>query len=169
MSGSPGTGKTTLAIQLSQKLGLFHVERDKLKYGIEFMLRSAPTEREQTVIPTYFKLIQTLLELNVSCIADGTHFAGLTEQDIADFKNHAHVLNVHCNAEQSVQRAKARDIEIRKTTPDWLAKFTPDYEAVLPRTSKPLDHGYKLLEVDCNNGYSPSLDTIVAWVYQQIN
>lgn len=167
VSGAPGSGKTTLAELLSQRIGLYHVERDKLKFGIEFGKGYSPLERKNTVVPTYFKAVTALLELGISCIADGAHFRGKTEDDLTSFRNKATVLNIHCNTTDSTDRARRRDEERDKTHPDWAEKYEPDYKAMYSETANPVEHGYELLEVDCTNGYEPNLEEIIKWVYEQ--
>lgn len=168
VSGAPGSGKTTLAKLLSQKMGLYHIERDRLKFGVEFGKKTSPQERVNTVVPVYFKILATIIDLGVSCIADGAHFRGKTEKDLTYFRSRAIVLNIHCRTTDAIKRAKERDQERDETNPDWSVDYKPDYEVIYKDTAHPVNHGYSILEVDCTKDYQPNLDSIVQWVYEQI-
>jgi predicted kinase len=166
MSGAAGSGKTTLARLLSQRMGLYHIERDKLKFGIEFGKGTSPLERKNTVVPVYFRAITALIDLGISCIADGAHHKGKTEYDLEAFKGKAIILNIHCNAADPINRARKRNEVSDKTHPDWMEEYRPDYEAVYEDTVRPVNHEYEVLEVDCTNDYEPNLEAIIDWVYQ---
>lgn len=167
ISGAPGSGKTTLATKLAQKTGLFHVQRDKLKLGIEFTSRTSPHDRKNTVIPVYFGLISALIDLGVSCIADGTHFHDATEHDLEQFVGRCTMINVHCYAEGHFDRAYAREqkAEIKSEKPDWLPEYKPRFEDMKGLAVDPVNHGLPVLEVDCTAEYKPDLQAIVDWVH----
>ena len=165
MSGAPGSGKTTLARLLSQKMGLYHLERDSLKLGIEFTSHSSPANRSKTVVPIYFELVANMLALRISIIADGSHYAGKTEKDLQRFGAVATVVNIHCHAANHHERFLRRVAAEAHEQPGWLPEHLPDITAIYQQTREPLAHGYETLEVDTTTEeYEPSLAVIVAWI-----
>ncbi len=165
ISGAPGSGKTTLASELSARMGLYHVERDKLKHGIEFILDTPPEDRIRTVVPVYFRAITSLLELNISCIADGAHFRGRSEDDLKELGSGAVTLNIHCRSQNARQRAESRDIARGGLD----EAYRPDYDRIFDESLELVEHGFPTLEVDSNDGYDPSLDVIVGWVRERFD
>lgn len=169
ISGAPGAGKTTLAKQLAKHMGLYHVERDALKLGIEYTSRTAPKDRKHTVVPIYFELIFQLLKLRVSTIADGSHYKGESEADLKPYGEVAQVFNIHCKAHNHHERFNQRQSAEAEHQPKWLTPHMVDTNSVYARTSEPLEHGYQTLEVDTSDGYDPSIETIIAWIEGQLN
>jgi predicted kinase len=167
VSGTPGSGKTTLAKLLAQKMGLYHVERDTLKFGIEFTARTDPKDRKKTVVPIYWEVIYQLLTLRISCIADGSHYKGETEKDLERLGKVATVLNLHCQAAGHHERLLKREAA-RGNVPAWEKGYTPDFERMYKLTNKPLEHGYQTLIIDTTDGYQPSIERVATWIEEQI-
>jgi len=109
VSGAPASGKTTLAQELSNLLTVFHLNRDEIWDGLRFTVGRGgdPSLARRGVVAEY-GVLEHLLAVGVSVVADGTLYAGEFEAHVRRLRDLADVVNVHCRAANSIERDRAR-------------------------------------------------------------
>jgi predicted kinase len=167
VSGSGGSGKTTLATTLSVHLGLARIDRDGIANGDIFThgRRAMPGD---VLRDTVYTTLALWLSRGVSTVLDLTTYRGVTEGELLSrLPEGVTVINVHCKAETARERCRAR-LEAAKTptraTAEQLDALFARYDADRPMTDPPPDFGGPQLEVDTTNGYHPTLDVVTSFV-----
>jgi predicted kinase len=82
VSGAPGSGKTTLAIEIAQALGLFQLHRDGIWDGLRFTAARGRGEPLAHGVDVWYAAMALLLKSGVSLVADGTLYRGWDESNI---------------------------------------------------------------------------------------
>ena len=154
VSGHPGAGKTTLGRALGDAMHLPHLNRDRLRDGMD------PLD-QPTTWRVFIDTIRLWLDNDISLVADQTLYAGMVDE-LRSLTGHGDMVNVVVRCEHAFDR--------------WLAKVDADprglagvdLEAVVERvrrqrdeTANPLPLGVPLIEVDTSDGYDPPLDELV--------
>ena len=175
ISGVPGTGKSTLAHLLRDRLGWPLLAKDHLKETLYDAVGEthAPFTRElsktygRQSIALLYAIVDELLASGVSCIMEAFFLPELAAKDLEPLMAISHVRQIHCTAPPDVSIARYwRRFEAGLRHPVHL-----DREAALERASDPLSESAltaipieaPLLSVDTRNGYTPSLADIVAF------
>ncbi len=167
VSGAPGAGKTTLSKLLSEQLYVPHISSDLVHGGIAI---TNPThDRRETLHTVYIPLLIDLAKRNLTFIADHVLQKDLSETDVIDkLKPFAKITYIHVETANPIQRYKSR---IQNSTlpsvvqrRDHLLGLAKHHADNLENTSKPLDLGVPTMAVNTDDGYSPNLDEIVAFI-----
>lgn len=166
VSGAPGSGKTTLARALAERLHLHHLNRDALYNGLRLTVRrGAPEPIVERGMAAWFGSMEHLLATGVSLVADGTMYRGEVEASVRRLRDFADVLNLHCSAakatERVITRARASGFE-----EEGLAAILERIEREGARISAPLDLNCPRIDVATDQGYDPGLDQLVFAVEQ---
>lgn len=160
VSGTPGSGKTTLARRLAEHMRLLHVPRDEFFWAMTYTL-GEHINRRQVGIPAYYDALVYLAEHRISLVTDGTIYKGISEEDIKKYLMPvSHLVNVHCYAKNERERFYKREIELRGENHPWLDDHMKYLETIYEQTVDPLDLGCTCIEVDTTDGYSPSIEKI---------
>jgi predicted kinase len=108
VSGAPGSGKTTLAIEIAQAMRLFHLHRDSLWDGLRFTAARGRGEPLAHGVDVWYAATALLLKSGVSLVADGTLYRGWDEANVRPLFGLGEVVNVHCRATGAIERYRTR-------------------------------------------------------------
>ena len=75
-------------------------------------------------------------------------------------KNHR-LINIRCSANDTAERFYRRELLPDGTESDWLGKHMEIIRQQAIRDSGAVNIGQKIINVDCNDGFSPSVTGIV--------
>jgi gluconate kinase len=167
VSGAPGSGKTTLAEQLSQHLYIPHVASDLIHGGIAFL--QPEHDRKQTLHDIFVPTMIDMAQKGISFVADHVLQKGISEIDIIDkLRPHASIIYVHTQTSDPIQRYIARVeasnlpsvIDRRK----HLLELAVPHKQNLVNTNETLELRVPLIVVNTDAGYDPSLAKIIKFV-----
>lgn len=160
VTGAPGSGKSTLAATLAEHMRLPHIERDVIFRGIN-LTHGEKTDPITIGIPAYYAVIHAMLDRKMSLVTDGTMYKGVSEKDI---KKHlvrrAYVVNLHTRAQNEKERFRQREFARTFQSSDWVDDHMVRLDAIYADTVDPLDYGVECIEVDTNDGYTPSIEQL---------
>lgn len=108
VSGSPGSGKTTLARRLADAFSLPHLNKDRIRDGMRFT-GGLGTTNESLVWEVFYEVLGRWLGNGVSLVTDFTTYAGETEKELlARVDGKVAGVNIHCRAEDGLSRFASR-------------------------------------------------------------
>jgi predicted kinase len=148
VSGHPGAGKTTLGRVLGDAMQLPHLNRDRLRDGME------PLDQPRTWT-VFLDTIRLWLDNDISVVADQTLYTGMVD-DLRALTAHGCVVNVHCRC----PNAYARWVDKVRAHEGWEA-VADRVRRERPQTIDPLPLGVPIIEVETSDGYDPTLDELV--------
>jgi predicted kinase len=176
VTGPPGAGKTRLAHALAQAIPCPAMCRDEIKEGMvhaqggEFEAAHGDPLTRRT-FPVFFDVLRTLLEAEVTVVAEAAFQDQLWRQGLEPLAGLAELRIVQCNVDAAVARER---IESRRAAAepgraahaaildlDTLEQSLASFE----RVSIPAPSIY----VDTTNGYEPEIPQIVEFVNRQLS
>ena len=162
VSGAPGSGKTTLAEALSQRLDLPVLHNSELVHGTWRTLDRA-LELGVPGLEPFYRTLELWLQLGVSFVADHTFERRVSEPDVARrLAPRAFLVNVHCRSvhapERFVERMQAEPL----CGEQRLTKLLPRVNHLQAELAEPLELACHTIVVDTDDGYAPTLDAVTA-------
>jgi predicted kinase len=114
ISGPPGSGKTTLAHALADRLGCPAICRDEIKEGMVRTLGRGPTPDDhdrlnRRTLTTFFAVLETLVRAEVSVVAEAAYQDRLWRPGLATLLPLARVLLVQCHVDAELARRRRED------------------------------------------------------------
>ena len=162
MSGKPGSGKSTLAADLGERLRVPIVNKDRLRQGTLWALRTRDIDKAPPGPPLWYAAMEAHLQLGISVIGDMALFAGVSEADVsARLAPLADLFNVHCVAENSRARFldRAGHDLVHAHRVEHLAANAETWDDA---TAQPLELDCPCVVVDTTGGYVPTVDEVVS-------
>jgi cytidylate kinase len=167
VTGAPGSGKSTLASAIAEHMRLPHIERDVIFRGIS-LTNGAKIDHKLVGIPAYYSVIKGMLDHNMSLVTDGTMYKGISESDIKEhFVSRAFVVNLHTRARNEKERFRKRELARTFTSSDWVDGHMKRLDEIYADTVDPLEYGVDCIEVDTNDGYTPTLEQLADDIMQR--
>ena len=162
VTGQPGSGKTTLAVPLSQAIRCPRISRDEIKEGLVNTIGQSGAPGDdiaRRAYETFFDTIELFLHRGVTLIAEAAFQHKLWAPKLEPLCAIARVRIIVCLV--TPELARSRRLERSQEDPERL-RFHPDPMAWLEQYDPPhLD--VPTLMVDCSSGYVPSMEGIIAF------
>lgn len=163
VTGSPGSGKTTLATDLARALRIPLISRDAIKEPIMEVYRidSVQESRQagQAAYRVLMRIIEQLVSAGTSCAVESNFAHGKGEDDFAPFIGRATIVQVHCSAPNDIILARFRErAESGERHAGHQDLDVLDDLAVALDTGRydPLDLPAPLYRVVTNDGFDPT-------------
>ena len=161
ITGAAGSGKTTLAYALAQRIGAPAISRDAIKEGMVGAHPGfVPTTDDPLTRRTYdvfFAVIDLLLEAKVTMVAEAAFGHQVWVQGLDRLARAPELRVVRCLVEESVARGRMERRLVE--TAARAAHADAEHLALAPRY-EPLSLAAPTLDVDTADGYRPTLTAI---------
>ncbi len=160
VSGPSATGKTTLAHELGRQIPCITISRDEIKegmmVGVEDFEPAFGDELTQRTFPLFFDVLELLLRNGVTVVAEAAFQDKVWRSKLGPLLDLADPRVVQCRTSLDIQKERVRG-RSRTAHADaaWLAAPSHEFDRLTLEPS---------IDVDTSDGYSPSLEEIVAFV-----
>lgn len=173
VTGSPASGKSTLAHILADKVACPLISRDKLKEGLLNTLQTTHTQLDKPVdlliYESFFETIDLLVSKGISLIAEAAFQDKLWRPKLLSLLDKADVKIVICASNPSL--LKSRFANRLRINPDR-ERYHGDgslhvrHEAftALIENYQPVKMDVPTLEVDTSENYRPAVEEIVRFI-----
>ena len=182
VTGAPGSGKSSLGLELSHALRLPFLSRDLVRGGLiatagywTNQVRS-PAEREAAV-EAFVQVVEATARLGISAVLEFVVFRG-REHTLERLTSVAECVVVHTMCDDAAERADRRDLAdpllnrpavLQSLGYDSVEAFlrgTVDQRDIV-RNGMRTDLGLPTLTVRTDEGYDPPLEHITDWIVAQ--
>ena len=165
ISGSPGSGKSTLGMALSHRLLVPHVSKDRMSRGM--WLHDPSRTYDDLNISAwalFWSQLHALAGAGCTVVAEQTLWRGWSEAPARELGAVTTLVHVHLRAEAALDRWEARMRAESPPTPRPLDQLIEDTRRRADEFTDPLDLGCPVLEVRTDEGYDPSLEALAELV-----
>lgn len=169
VSGAPGSGKTTLAREISKQLNIPHISSDLVHGGVAY---TQPDHNRSETIRDIFvpHLVQTA-QLGITFVVDQVLQKDIAKETIIDkLTPHANVLNIHTQTSDPIARYKhnvithsSTDVQQRK---GFLLERAVFHASNLANTADAIELGIPQLVVRTDQNYTPALQKILDFIQE---
>jgi predicted kinase len=165
VSGPAGTGKTTLAHELSRAIGCPAICRDEIKEGMVHVaddFRPAPGDPLTVrTLRVFFDVVRAHVTAGVTVVAEAAFQDKVWAPNLEPFSDLAHLCVVQCHTDAAVARERVeRRASSRTAHADASVLDDAAYFDAFVRLGATLP----TIDVDTTNGYDPEMDTLVAFI-----
>jgi predicted ABC-type ATPase len=168
VSGAPGSGKTTLAKQLSEEFYIPHISSDLIHGGVR-LTHGRPNDRKESFDNAFIPMMIEMTKRHISFVVDQVLQKNISETDVIDrLEPFADIVYIHTVATDPVKRHLER--ELSRTDRggvldrEGLIARSDFHRGNLSRTQAPLNLDVPTLVVHTDNGYDPSLKEIADFI-----
>lgn len=174
VGGAPGTGKSTLAQQISRALAVPVLSKDMFRETLADAtgLRTREEVRAQSALlfPVFYGIVGRLLRAGSSVIAECNFRRDVSEPELMPLVEGSRAVLIHCKTskEESLRRHAARFERGERHwchfDAEWLADERAGAHAQDAGAYEPLALEIPTLRVDTTLGYRPDVDEIFAFI-----
>jgi len=167
VSGSPGSGKTTLARHISKQLNIPQISSDLIHGGVAFT--RPDHDRSETIREIFVPYMINTSKLGISFVVDHVLQKNMAKETIIErLQEYANVIYIHTQASDPITRYK-HNIETNesmdvKRRHDYLLARADHHSNNLENTMHKIELDIPTLVVDTNDNYIPSLEEIMAYI-----
>jgi predicted kinase len=175
VGGAPASGKTTLAERLASALGFSVLHRDPISEALAEVLRPcSPDEQRKLIVPlsfaVFYRLLDEALDRGENLVAETNFAVGISEDELRPRLARTTAVLLHCSVPYALSVARFIN-RFQKGERHWC--FFDEYwaEKLVAGESldawqhaRPLELDIPSLAIETSDGYTPTLDTIVAFV-----
>ena len=174
VSGRPGSGKTTLAKKLGIGLHLPVLSRDEVKEG--YVVTSGkvhnqlPDGANWKATETFFKTTHIMIESGVSVVIEAAFQHKVWSMAIPEFMSIARVRIVTCDLDPALSAKRHLERGLNDPSREYfhgdlrVKHFRETGEFLEPDDYIPPDFDCPTYHTDTEDGYSPPIEDIVAWL-----
>ena len=174
VSGSPASGKSTLAAQLASDFGLPLFSKDLLKEALFDTLGAADRERSRELSVAAYRLLYTiaarLLSSGLGVVLESNFVRGRSEEEILPLLARSRGVLLHCQVsrEEIARRYQRRVVTAERHPGHHDVIAMPEVLAGLDRgIYAPLALDIPMLTLDTTDGYRPEDAAILAFIRTQ--
>lgn len=176
VTGVPGSGKTTLAAALNERLGFALLSRDDFQVRLWNLWQDQPDLLPQ--VPrahwaAYYATVDALLDVGVSVVAEGSVHSERGAVEIGALLPKADAVVIHCTVPRAVshERFRARAGTGRRLHPAYADAENFRQMQENPSRWAHFEQPFALeipsMTVDTTSGYQPALEDILAFIWQR--
>ncbi|MEO7046056.1 MAG: AAA family ATPase [Ferruginibacter sp.] len=173
VTGSPASGKTTLASILSSKINCPLISRDQLKEGYINTLKVTHNQLDKSVdwyiYNVFFDAIDLFISKGISIIIEAAFQDQLWRPKLLSLLDKTEIKIIICNANLKLIKARFNDRLLNnpdreKFHGDQLASSSKDYFISITKDYKPVNINVPTLQVDTTENYNPVVEDIINFI-----
>jgi predicted kinase len=170
VTGSPASGKTTLAHILAAKIYCPVLSRDEFKEGYINTLRLAHNQLNSSVdlhiYDTFFEAINLLISKGISIVIEAAFQDKLWRPKLLDLSNKAEIKIVICKTNLDLIKARftnrlSNNPNREKYHGDQSVNLSKEKFISLIENYKPVNIDAPTLQVDTTDNYKPAIEEII--------
>ena len=165
ITGAPGSGKTTLAKLLADKLGFKFVDSDDFLEVVWQQKKHDPDyDRSTQGLELLLGHIKSELAEKRNVVTEITLIEGKHEKVLEALFRTCDISWLHCSAEDPLRRFQRRETNDGQRLPEWFPEFFKDLTNDIHKILHPLKIGHEPVIVNTEDGYQPSLDDLATGI-----
>jgi predicted kinase len=171
VTGSPATGKTTLAVKLGSELRLPVLSKDLFKGALLESLGAASLSESQKLGRAAFTMLYAaateLVGAGVSLILEAPFRSGVSEPSLTALTHRAAAAVIVCTASSEVVVRRFRQrASSSERHPGHMDRIRPEMSRAI--AFDPPDLGLPAVVVNTSDGYQPPLQELIEWISQHL-
>lgn len=162
VTGEPGSGKTTLGVEVARALRMPFLARDDVRGGLYATAGEVPPADD--AVEAFLSIVESMAGLGVSCVAEYV-FRDARPGDLDRITGAARCVVIRTRCADAPARRSARDLAdpFLQRLPAWDPVETAARMAAVTATMR-TNFDLPVLDVTTDAGNDPTLDRIVQWV-----
>jgi predicted kinase len=178
VTGSPASGKTTLAHILAEKINCPVLSRDELKEGYINTLNLTHNQLNNSVdlhvYDTFFEAIDLLISKGISIIIEAAFRDKLWRPKLLDLLNKAEIKIIICQANFDLIKTRFNSRLLNnpgreKFHGDQSLSLSKEKFIALTENYQPINIDAPTLQVDTTDNYNPAIEEIMNFIRRDSN
>jgi len=172
VTGRPGSGKTTLARKLGERLRMPVISRDEIKEGYVNTCGvkhdKLPPETNGLVTDFFFQMVNRYLDAKISVVAEAAFQHQVWEPRMSKIAELASVWILLCSTDDAVAASRHLQRGLENSDREFyhgdrrVAHVKQTGEFLAPESYAPPEFNVPTIQVATNGEYVPSIEDIVA-------